>query len=186
MSAIVSPLEAEVWLASDEERQRPPSRSMADSNERRVRVLASKKSVARRKSLASWLLRECGRARPGSPCRPGNGRPTGKWPPSPRCGQIVDAYDTAGHIVGCGRFGAAPILSSSRQRRHLPACGGFKIGVILAAAIPAARTCGRWPPKAILCNMSRPVRILLATRDQERRRAWSEALKTTRCQDCRR
>src|SRR3989440_8267989 len=30
--------------------------------------------------------------------------------------------------------------------------------------------------------MSRPVRILLATRDQQRRRAWSEALKTTRCQ----
>src|SRR5947208_5488693 len=30
--------------------------------------------------------------------------------------------------------------------------------------------------------MSRPVRILLATRDQERERAWSEALKTTRCQ----
>jgi diguanylate cyclase len=30
--------------------------------------------------------------------------------------------------------------------------------------------------------MSRPVRILLATRDQQRRRAWSEALKTARCQ----
>ena len=30
--------------------------------------------------------------------------------------------------------------------------------------------------------MSRPVRILLATRDQERQRAWSEALKTARCQ----
>jgi diguanylate cyclase len=29
--------------------------------------------------------------------------------------------------------------------------------------------------------MSRPVRILLATRDQQRRRAWSEALKTARC-----
>jgi diguanylate cyclase (GGDEF)-like protein len=30
--------------------------------------------------------------------------------------------------------------------------------------------------------MSRPVRILLATRDQQRRRAWSEALQTARCQ----
>lgn len=30
--------------------------------------------------------------------------------------------------------------------------------------------------------MSRPVRILLATRDRERRRAWTEALKTARCQ----
>jgi diguanylate cyclase (GGDEF)-like protein len=30
--------------------------------------------------------------------------------------------------------------------------------------------------------MSRPVRILLATRDASRQRAWSEALKTTRCQ----
>jgi diguanylate cyclase (GGDEF)-like protein len=30
--------------------------------------------------------------------------------------------------------------------------------------------------------MSRPVRILLATRDTERHRAWSEALKTARCQ----
>jgi len=30
--------------------------------------------------------------------------------------------------------------------------------------------------------MSRPVRILLATRDQQRRRVWSEALKTARCQ----
>jgi diguanylate cyclase (GGDEF)-like protein len=30
--------------------------------------------------------------------------------------------------------------------------------------------------------MSRPARILLATRDQERQRAWSEALRTTRCQ----
>jgi diguanylate cyclase (GGDEF)-like protein len=30
--------------------------------------------------------------------------------------------------------------------------------------------------------MSRPVRILLATRDEQRERAWSEALKTTRCQ----
>jgi diguanylate cyclase (GGDEF)-like protein len=30
--------------------------------------------------------------------------------------------------------------------------------------------------------MSRPVRILLATRDPGRQRAWSEALKTTRCQ----
>src|SRR5689334_3528214 len=30
--------------------------------------------------------------------------------------------------------------------------------------------------------MSRPVRILLATRDQQRQRAWSEALKTARCQ----
>src|SRR5687768_13697410 len=30
--------------------------------------------------------------------------------------------------------------------------------------------------------MSRPVRILLATRDDQRRLAWSEALKTTRCQ----
>src|SRR5262245_41786779 len=30
--------------------------------------------------------------------------------------------------------------------------------------------------------MSRPVRILLATRSQERRQSWSEALKTARCQ----
>jgi diguanylate cyclase (GGDEF)-like protein len=30
--------------------------------------------------------------------------------------------------------------------------------------------------------MSRPVRILLATRDEARERAWSEALKTARCQ----
>src|SRR5438045_8867747 len=30
--------------------------------------------------------------------------------------------------------------------------------------------------------MSRPVRILLATRNQERRLAWSEALQTARCQ----
>lgn len=30
--------------------------------------------------------------------------------------------------------------------------------------------------------MSRPVRILLATRNNERQRAWSEALKTARCQ----
>src|SRR5215210_494221 len=30
--------------------------------------------------------------------------------------------------------------------------------------------------------MSRPVRILLATRDQDRRQAWNEALKTSRCQ----
>jgi diguanylate cyclase (GGDEF)-like protein len=30
--------------------------------------------------------------------------------------------------------------------------------------------------------MSRPVRILLATRDHERHRAWTEALKTARCQ----
>ena len=30
--------------------------------------------------------------------------------------------------------------------------------------------------------MSRPARILLATRDQERQRAWSDALQTTRCQ----
>src|SRR5438309_3527364 len=30
--------------------------------------------------------------------------------------------------------------------------------------------------------MSRPVRILLATRDAQRRRAWSEALQTARCQ----
>jgi diguanylate cyclase (GGDEF)-like protein len=30
--------------------------------------------------------------------------------------------------------------------------------------------------------MSRPARILLATRDHERQRAWSEALHTTRCQ----
>jgi diguanylate cyclase (GGDEF)-like protein len=30
--------------------------------------------------------------------------------------------------------------------------------------------------------MSRPVRILLATRDRERRRAWTEALQTARCQ----
>ena len=30
--------------------------------------------------------------------------------------------------------------------------------------------------------MSRPVRILLATSDQQRRRAWSDALKTARCQ----
>lgn len=30
--------------------------------------------------------------------------------------------------------------------------------------------------------MSRPVRILLATRDAQRRRAWADALKTTRCQ----
>ena len=30
--------------------------------------------------------------------------------------------------------------------------------------------------------MSRPVRILLATRDQRRRTAWTEALKTARCQ----
>jgi diguanylate cyclase (GGDEF)-like protein len=30
--------------------------------------------------------------------------------------------------------------------------------------------------------MSRPVRILLATRDEARQRAWSEALKSTRCQ----
>jgi diguanylate cyclase len=30
--------------------------------------------------------------------------------------------------------------------------------------------------------MSRPVRILLATRDEDRRQAWNEALKTSRCQ----
>jgi len=30
--------------------------------------------------------------------------------------------------------------------------------------------------------MSRPARILLATRDEQRQRAWSEALKTARCQ----
>jgi diguanylate cyclase (GGDEF)-like protein len=30
--------------------------------------------------------------------------------------------------------------------------------------------------------MSRPVRILLATKSEERQRAWTEALKTTRCQ----
>ena len=30
--------------------------------------------------------------------------------------------------------------------------------------------------------MSRPVRILLATKSEERQRAWSDALKTTRCQ----
>jgi len=30
--------------------------------------------------------------------------------------------------------------------------------------------------------MSRPARILLATRDEERQRAWSDALKTARCQ----
>jgi hypothetical protein len=42
-----SPFDADVDFASDTDRTRPPRRSIAVSNDRRVRVLGSKKSVAR-------------------------------------------------------------------------------------------------------------------------------------------